>query len=235
LICGSNDSFFCFAMPVLSNSISSEGAEMASYSCFTSAIVANALGLLVNVTYYSLVFAQSGPAFNCAGKLNASESAICRSSELSFLDQQLSSAYAALLRESVGLSLRSGFQSEQKEWLRQRNSCGSDETCIAAKYNTRIEQLRGVAQVSPGASPRRIVCVRPIFEQEMQLRTKIDGTPKRTQDVAEAIVYLRNEFCRSTTELMTPDQVVPIANAQNCYQNTALLRGERVYWGFCYE
>ena len=113
------------------------------------AIVPSSLGWLVTVTTSTVVFAQSGPSFNCAGNLSAIEMVICRNTELSSLDRQLASAYGTLTRELVGLSLQYGLRNEQKEWLRQRGTCGTDEACIAGKYRSRIEQLQ---QQSAGPS-----------------------------------------------------------------------------------
>jgi uncharacterized protein len=106
------------------------------------AIVPSTLGCMVVVTTWSVSFAQSGPSFNCAGKLTAIEMVICRNIELSSLDRQLTSAYTTLIRESVGYSVQLGLRDEQRKWMQQRGTCSTDEACIASKYRSRIEQIQ---------------------------------------------------------------------------------------------
>lgn len=77
------------------------------------------------------------------------------------------------------------------------------------------------------------ICIRPIFSQEMKLRSMIDGTANRTREIADAINYLRAEFCRTTGNKMTSDHSTHLGD--NCYEYSGLLADERVYWGQCHE
>ncbi|MCT4557848.1 MAG: SH3 domain-containing protein [Pelagimonas sp.] len=71
-----------------------------------------------------------------SASLNATERAICNSDQLAALDAQLETAYR-------GQSGRSSA-AQQGTWLRQtRNSCGSNESCIAEVVRQRISYLNG--------------------------------------------------------------------------------------------
>jgi len=37
---------------------------------------------------------------------------------------------------------RNALAAQQKQWLRQRNACGSDIACLAHRYGERIGQLQ---------------------------------------------------------------------------------------------
>ena len=80
---------------------------------------------------------------------------------------------------------------------------------------------------------KTVICIRPAFAQEMKLRATINGSSERTREVADAIIYIRDRFCRTTTEKMISDTETHIG--ANCYQYSGLFRGERVYWGQCLE
>jgi hypothetical protein len=80
---------------------------------------------------------------------------------------------------------------------------------------------------------KALICVRPTFEQETKLRAMIDGSDARTREVADAILYIRDRFCRTTTDTMVSDTETHLSD--NCYQYSGLFRGERVYWGQCLE
>jgi len=80
---------------------------------------------------------------------------------------------------------------------------------------------------------KTVICIRPTFAQEMKLRATIDGSSERTKEVADALIYIRDRFCRTTTEKMVSDTETHVGD--NCYQYSGLFRGERVYWGQCLE
>lgn len=78
-----------------------------------------------------------------------------------------------------------------------------------------------------------VICIRPVFEQELELRKQIDGSQEKAERIAKAIVYLRNEFCRSISD--TPESASSSQIAENCFQYSGTYRGEKVYWGQCHE
>jgi len=61
----------------------------------------------------------------------------------------------------------------------------------------------------------------------------MDGTQKKTDEVADAINYLRAKYCREIEGNPVSEQEAHLSD--NCYQYTGIFRGERVYWGACLE
>lgn len=76
------------------------------------------------------------------------------------------------------------------------------------------------------------ICTHPIEFEIHRLRAMIDGTPERTQWVADAINYLTAKYCRTTTDNVPMEERTPVS--VNCYQASGHFRGEKVYWGLCY-
>jgi uncharacterized protein len=75
-------------------------------------------------------------SFDCAKARLATELAICDSARLSRLDQELAALYFAL-----PYVVREEIKGSQRRWLRRRNACGYDRSCIARSYRRRIEVL----------------------------------------------------------------------------------------------
>ena len=80
------------------------------------------------------------PSFGCSGRLNATEARICASPNLADLDNKMASTYSWLLGR-----LPSGEQNrlkqDQRQWLGQRNRCGSNDQCIEGQYLDRTAYL----------------------------------------------------------------------------------------------
>ena len=82
------------------------------------------------------------PSFNCAYAKLPVEIAICNSVELADLDVQMSRLFfqrKARLRTAGQRWLKS----VQRNWLAQRNACGSNAGCIRQRYLERIRALGG--------------------------------------------------------------------------------------------
>jgi hypothetical protein len=78
-----------------------------------------------------------------------------------------------------------------------------------------------------------VICIKPVFTEEHRLRATIDGTPQKTDQVAAAINYLHERYCREIEGQLTADQNQFVGD--NCYQYSGVFRGERVFWGACLE
>lgn len=89
------------------------------------------------------------------------------------------------------------------------------------------------APVEYDRSTSTLICLRPVFMEEMNLRQKIDGNRDITIWVAQAINHLQGKYCRETDEALEQDDAVHVGD--NCYQYTGMFRGERVFWGACHE
>ena len=74
------------------------------------------------------------PSWCYSGGLNTTESTICGDAYLASLDLQMDTAYANAGAYKVS--------AEQRSWrLNQRDRCGSNTSCIASAYNTRLTYL----------------------------------------------------------------------------------------------
>lgn len=72
---------------------------------------------------------------------NAAESAICDTPELHVLDRVIATAYGRALSDSP--SNAAFIRGEQRGWLRQRDGCGYDISCIRERYEEQIGWLEG--------------------------------------------------------------------------------------------
>lgn len=76
-------------------------------------------------------------SFNCTGKLTAVESAICTDARLSQLDERMYALYVPVKKTYPEAVL------SQRDWLKfGRNRC-TDNACLVAAYESRIQQLKG--------------------------------------------------------------------------------------------
>jgi uncharacterized protein len=88
--------------------------------------------------------AQAGPSFACRNLEHDAERTICNSAYLSRLDRRMARKYNEL---AVGMKAYSDYESlrelraTQRQWLKERNACGSDKDCIAARYQERLNVL----------------------------------------------------------------------------------------------
>ncbi len=81
------------------------------------------------------------PSFNCAKAWSKAEKAICANLEIATLDNEMVSIYVKHRRALRG-ARRRALINQQKQWLKQRNACGSDVACLAQRYGERIQQLQ---------------------------------------------------------------------------------------------
>jgi hypothetical protein len=85
----------------------------------------------------------SGPSFECSRHFAADELAVCRSTRLSELDQQMSALYG-LLRGRMDPSRANQLRDDQRAWIRQRATCGSGERCLINLYESRVARLQSL-------------------------------------------------------------------------------------------
>jgi len=110
-----------------------------------------------------------GASFDCRPYFEAKacpETVICATPDLSQLDDVLARRYGYLIKSSSA-SVVPNLREEQRLWIRQRQSCGCDATCISHLYARRLDELAKplVGEVShlvshwtctgEGADPRR--------------------------------------------------------------------------------
>lgn len=98
----------------------------------------------------ALICSAHAASFDCAKAQTRVEKLICENNELSKLDEDLASTYAAALKmESKGSTVRQA----QKEWLKERNGCTSAD-CLKSAYGTRIASLPNAANVTAVAAAK---------------------------------------------------------------------------------
>jgi uncharacterized protein YecT (DUF1311 family) len=77
-------------------------------------------------------------SFDCAKASTLVESAICSDPELSSLDDSLAALYTQTLRHSSSISQ---VKDSQRDWLKKRNQCKSEQ-CLKIAYQKRLKELR---------------------------------------------------------------------------------------------
>ena len=92
---------------------------------------------LAGLALATLPAAANAASFNCDGNLNYTERVICDNPGLSRADDAMSSLYFSVVHNG---NYRRG-QAAQVEWLRERDSCGANLSCIWGAYHTRIQEL----------------------------------------------------------------------------------------------
>ena len=94
------------------------------------------------------------PSFDCARAVAPSARTICGSAPLAQLDAEMAAAYVAA---KVGLPAaeQAKVTVEQHEWLRRRNACGADASCLERTLTERLGQLQTSAAgpAGIGAAP----------------------------------------------------------------------------------
>lgn|GEM_PF-110106 len=103
----------------------------------------NRLLLLLSAGTFLLVSpaAHAAASFDCDKATSVTEKTICADDKLSELDEKLSEAW-----ENVpGISTDPiAMKSSQLKWLKLRNACGADTSCLTARYKERLAALVNV-------------------------------------------------------------------------------------------
>jgi len=92
---------------------------------------------LISFTLASDIYAAS---FDCAKASTLVENVICSDSEISTLDETLSSSYRDALADA---NHANNIKIDQRNWLKKRNSC-KDKACLQGMYEQRINDLASV-------------------------------------------------------------------------------------------
>ena len=110
-----------------------------------------AAALICSFTFVPEVRAQ-GPSFNCVTDTRPVERTVCASAALSQLDRQLSTLYFAV-RDGLDAGQQAVLRDGQRNWIRERQSCGANAACISALYQRRISQLQQMMAGRPAVTP----------------------------------------------------------------------------------
>jgi uncharacterized protein YecT (DUF1311 family) len=77
------------------------------------------------------------PSFDCARAVAPSARTICGSAPLARLDAEMAAAYVAA-KAGLPAAEQAKVRVEQHEWLRQRNRCGADASCLERTLTERL-------------------------------------------------------------------------------------------------
>lgn len=91
------------------------------------------------------------PSFDCARAGTSTEKTICSSEDLASYDRQIAASFTAA-REHLNTSAANDLLQGQRTWLKERNACGGNRSCLDATMRERAQYLRRVAtNASTGA------------------------------------------------------------------------------------
>lgn len=93
--------------------------------------------LIIAPLVFVPAFRAYSASFDCSKASSFVENAICSNSELSALDDSLSSAYSKALKDA---DPGDEIKSSQRNWMKNRNSC-QDNACLKKAYSQRINEL----------------------------------------------------------------------------------------------
>lgn len=126
----------------------------------TTAVGALAAAVLVFLPAAGRALAE-GPSFDC-GKVapGSIEELICKDGELSALDREMASVYAAAAKKAANEHPPS-LRAEQRGWIKGRNDCWKSDDkklCVRQSYRSRIAELQARYRLVPVAGTARYVC-----------------------------------------------------------------------------
>jgi uncharacterized protein len=105
-----------------------------------------------------LPMAGHAAGFDCAKAASATERAICADTSLTQMDGQMADLWAKLHAASGDPAVRQA----QRQWIAQRDTCGSNIDCLKKSYRQRLDALRQLTAAG-SATPR--------FQQTWQLNS----------------------------------------------------------------
>lgn len=94
-----------------------------------------------------LLFLTSAEAMVCAQARTPVEITICSDDSLQKLDTELSNVYSEALSK-IPANQKRFFRQQQLGWLKKRDRCGRDATCLSDVLTQRIESLRSFSPKS---------------------------------------------------------------------------------------
>ena len=96
------------------------------------------------------------PSFDCARAVAPSARTICGSAPLAQLDAEMAAAYAAA-KAGLPAAEQAKVTADQHEWLKRRNRCGADASCLGRILTERLGQLQlseaKAGSIGEGAAP----------------------------------------------------------------------------------
>ena len=86
-------------------------------------------------------------SFDCAKARTADEKAICANRSLNDKDVRMAQLYE-INRKTLAMGGRGALEDRQREWLRDRRTCGGRRVCLNRSYDQRLGELeRGLDRI----------------------------------------------------------------------------------------
>jgi len=101
-----------------------------------------------------------GPSFDCGKASGSIEEMICNDENLSALDRQLATVYAAASKKAIN-EHPPVLKAEQRGWIKGRNECWKSEdsrACTEKAYRSRIAELQARYRLVPETGPFWYAC-----------------------------------------------------------------------------
>lgn len=115
--------------------------EVSLLSGIVSALVLPAVICIGGISLFSALPANA-QSFACDKAQRTAEFAICNDENLLTMDEQLGREYASKYVNASTSPQRQAVTREQTEWIKKRNACGNDFTCLSLRYEERLKSLR---------------------------------------------------------------------------------------------
>ncbi|WP_075996439.1 lysozyme inhibitor LprI family protein [Salaquimonas pukyongi] len=80
-------------------------------------------------------------SFPCAEAEKPAEFAVCNNENLLSLDERLSKVFQSAYGKAGTVPQRQSVTREHNEWLKVRNACGADFTCLDLRYREHIDRM----------------------------------------------------------------------------------------------
>jgi uncharacterized protein YecT (DUF1311 family) len=84
-----------------------------------------------------------GPSFDCRKATTPTERMLCRDPRLWAKDRAMNSIYF-VIRSYDNAKIRKALLANQREWLKQRNSCGGNAMCLNQSYDDRFQLMKAI-------------------------------------------------------------------------------------------
>ncbi|WGM37899.1 hypothetical protein [Caulobacter sp. NIBR1757] len=100
---------------------------------------------LGGLTVLTLPTRASAASFDCRRAATATERTICANLGLNDRDVRMAQLYD-IVRHLVPMGTRGAIMDRQAVWIRERNRCGGNVSCIGQSYDRRIRELNRVLE-----------------------------------------------------------------------------------------
>ncbi|MFP6832527.1 MAG: lysozyme inhibitor LprI family protein [Pseudomonas sp.] len=127
------------------------------------------------VSACALLFFQQAMAagMDCAKAVSAVENAVCADKGLYALDTQMGATYSKLMRSMP--DEKAELKSTQRLWLKDRNQCAEDVSCLNQRYRERLESLQAqwidTLAYSPDEIDKQVMAQ---LQQRIEAARKVD-------------------------------------------------------------